>query len=150
MLMLIYNPTDNLELAALPTTTPEERTRLLSFVVCGGGPTGVEFAAELVDMMAEDVLKYVGSAHRASLNVCERVEQAYDNSLMPMMQYPKLLGSEVKVHVIQSRDHILNTYSEKISEYAESKFARNDVKLWTNARYVRIWHRSFNSKIYFE
>lgn len=49
-------------------------------------------------------------------------------------QYPKLFGAEVKVHVIQSRDHILNTYSEKISEYAESKFARNDVKLWTNAR----------------
>jgi hypothetical protein len=48
-----------LELASLPTTTPEERKRLLSFVICGGGPTGVEFAAELRDMMAEDVLKYV-------------------------------------------------------------------------------------------
>lgn len=48
-----------MELAALPTTTPEERKRLLSFVICGGGPTGVEFAAELRDMMAEDVLKYV-------------------------------------------------------------------------------------------
>lgn len=59
--------TDNLELASLPTTTPEERKKLLSFVVCGGGPTGVEFAAELADMMAEDVLKYVsfakGSVH---------------------------------------------------------------------------------------
>lgn len=52
--------TDNLELASLPTTTPDERKKLLSFVVCGGGPTGVEFAAELADMMAEDVLKYVG------------------------------------------------------------------------------------------
>lgn len=49
----------NLELASLPTTSPEERRRLLSFVICGGGPTGVEFAAELRDMMAEDVLKYV-------------------------------------------------------------------------------------------
>ncbi|RSH82305.1 hypothetical protein EHS25_006015 [Saitozyma podzolica] len=96
----------NLELAALPTTTPAERERLLSFVISGGGPTGVEFAAELVDMMAEDVLKY----------------------------YPKLLESQVQVHVIQSRDHILNTYSEKISEYAEKKFARNDVTVWTNTR----------------
>jgi NADH dehydrogenase FAD-containing subunit len=52
----------NLELASLPTTTPEERKRLLSFVVCGGGPTGVEFAAELADMMNEDVLQYVGLA----------------------------------------------------------------------------------------
>ncbi len=37
--------TDNFEAASLPTTTPEERRRLLSFVVCGGGPTGVETAA---------------------------------------------------------------------------------------------------------
>lgn len=36
---------DNFEQASLPTTTPEERKRLLSFVVCGGGPTGVETAA---------------------------------------------------------------------------------------------------------
>lgn len=37
---------DNLEIASLPTTSPEERERLLSMVVCGGGPTGVETAAE--------------------------------------------------------------------------------------------------------
>lgn len=58
---------DNLETASLPTTTPEERKRLLSFVVCGGGPTGVEFAAELADMMSEDVLNYV----RCLLKQCE-------------------------------------------------------------------------------
>jgi NADH dehydrogenase FAD-containing subunit len=52
----------NLELASLATTSPEERKRLLSFVICGGGPTGVEFAAELADMMAEDVLKYVSGS----------------------------------------------------------------------------------------
>jgi NADH dehydrogenase FAD-containing subunit len=39
--------------------TPAERERLLSFVISGGGPTGIEFAAELVDMMAEEVLRYV-------------------------------------------------------------------------------------------
>lgn len=33
----------------------EERARLLSFVVCGGGPTGVEVAAELHDMMHHDL-----------------------------------------------------------------------------------------------
>ena len=32
-------------MASLPSTTEEERKRLLSFVVCGGGPTGVETAA---------------------------------------------------------------------------------------------------------
>lgn len=50
---------DNLEEASLPTTTPEERRTLLSFVVCGGGPTGVEFAAEVADMLSEEALLYV-------------------------------------------------------------------------------------------
>lgn len=53
---------DNLEKAALPSTEEAERRRLLSFVVCGGGPTGVEFASELYDMVNEDVLDYVSSS----------------------------------------------------------------------------------------
>ncbi|CAD6893849.1 unnamed protein product [Tilletia controversa] len=101
---------DNLEIAALPTTTPEERKRLLSFVVCGGGPTGVETASEIHDMINEDVLEY----------------------------FPKLLRAEAQVHVIQSREHILNTYSEKISKYAESKFLHDDVDVITNARVKRV------------
>lgn len=51
---------DNFELACLPTTTDEERKNLLSFVVAGGGPTGVEFASELFDMLQEDLSPYVG------------------------------------------------------------------------------------------
>ena len=38
---------DSFERASLPSTSSEERKRLLSFVVCGGGPTGVEFASEV-------------------------------------------------------------------------------------------------------
>ena len=45
----------SIEHAGLPTTTPEERRRLLSFVVVGGGPTGCELAAELHDLITEDV-----------------------------------------------------------------------------------------------
>lgn len=97
---------DNFELASLPTTSPEERRRLLSFVVCGGGPTGVETAAEIYDLCQEDIINY----------------------------YPKLLREEVSIHVIQSREHILNTYSEAISRYAEQKFDRAGVELITSAR----------------
>ncbi|KAG1650550.1 hypothetical protein FOA52_009119, partial [Chlamydomonas sp. UWO 241] len=39
------------ERASLPGTTAEERKKLLSFVVVGGGPTGVEVAAEMHDMI---------------------------------------------------------------------------------------------------
>lgn len=97
---------DNFETASLPTTTPEERKRLLSFVVCGGGPTGVETAAEIYDFCQEDIVNY----------------------------YPKICREEVSIHVIQSREHILNTYSEAISKYAEEKFRRDNVDLVTSAR----------------
>lgn len=50
---------DNFEAASLPTTTPEDRKRLLSFVICGGGPTGVETAAEIYDLCQEDIMKFV-------------------------------------------------------------------------------------------
>jgi hypothetical protein len=44
-----------------PAQTPEEeRRRLLSFVICGGGPTGVEVAAEIHDMIFDDLKVGVG------------------------------------------------------------------------------------------
>ncbi|SGY90194.1 BQ5605_C039g11792 [Microbotryum silenes-dioicae] len=97
---------DNLEKACLPETEQEERERLLSFVVCGGGPTGVEFASELFDMINEDVLSFM----------------------------PKILRDQVSVHIIQSRDHILNTYAETISQFAEAKFSRDEIDTILNAR----------------
>ncbi len=36
---------------------PQERKKLLSFVIVGGGPTGVEVAAELHDLITEDLVK---------------------------------------------------------------------------------------------
>lgn len=96
----------NLEHACLPTTSDEERRRLLSFVVSGGGPTGVEFAAELFDLLNEDLGK----------------------------SFPKILRNEISVHVIQSRGHILNTYDEALSKYAEERFAHDQVEVLTNSR----------------
>jgi NADH dehydrogenase len=96
----------NLETACLPTTSDEERRRLLSFVVSGGGPTGVEFAAELYDMLNEDLC-----------NV-----------------FPRILRNEISVHVIQSRSHILNTYDATLSKYAEDHFAHDQVDVQINSR----------------
>jgi hypothetical protein len=36
-------------------TPEEERKKLLSFVICGGGPTGVEVAAEIHDFVYNDL-----------------------------------------------------------------------------------------------
>lgn len=48
---------DCFERASLPSVSEEERKRILHFVVVGGGPTGVEFAAELHDFVIEDLAK---------------------------------------------------------------------------------------------
>ncbi|KUI68389.1 External alternative NAD(P)H-ubiquinone oxidoreductase B1, mitochondrial [Cytospora mali] len=100
----------NLELACLPTTTDLERRRLLSFVISGGGPTGVEFAAELYDLLNEDLTKY----------------------------FPQLLRNEISVHLIQSRGHILNTYDEAVSKYAEERFIRDGINVLTNSRVCEV------------
>jgi len=70
---------DCFEAAAMPCRTEEQRQRLLTFVVVGGGPTGVEFAAELHDLIKDDLSRL----------------------------YPQLSGI-ASIHLIQSGDHILN------------------------------------------
>ncbi|KAG0203320.1 hypothetical protein BGX28_004377 [Mortierella sp. GBA30] len=101
---------ENFEMASLPTTTGEERRQLLSFVICGGGPTGVEFAAELYDFLNEDLVGY----------------------------FPAIPPQEVQVNIIQSAGHILNTYDLKISEMTEKKFKRENINVITNARVVKV------------
>ncbi|KAG0343575.1 hypothetical protein BG004_005205 [Podila humilis] len=101
---------ENFEKASLPTTTDEERRQLLSFVICGGGPTGVEFAAELYDFLKDDLVGY----------------------------FPAIPPEEVQVTIIQSADHILNTYDLKISEMTEAKFKRESINVVTNSRVVKI------------
>ncbi|KAF9924258.1 hypothetical protein FBU30_005731 [Linnemannia zychae] len=101
---------ENFEKASLPTTTDEERRQLLSFVICGGGPTGVEFAAELYDFLNEDLVGY----------------------------FPAIDPQEVQVSIIQSAGHILNTYDLKISEMTEAKFKRENINVFTNSRVVRV------------
>jgi NADH:ubiquinone reductase (non-electrogenic) len=47
-----------LEIAESPTLTDEDRKKMLNIVVVGGGPTGVEFSAELFDFINKDVKKH--------------------------------------------------------------------------------------------
>ncbi|KAJ2156608.1 swr1 complex component [Coemansia sp. RSA 552] len=96
----------NFERVMLPTTPDDEKRRLLTFVVCGGGPTGCEFAAELHDLLAEDLRHY----------------------------FPQSVRDMVRVVIIQSRDHILNMMDSVISEFAEHQFARSSIEVVTNSR----------------
>ena len=103
---------DLVETASIPGQTEAERKRLLHFVVVGGGPTGVEFAAELQDFLHDDVSHIYPGVKE---NAC--------------------------VTVVQSTDHILNTYDQTISQYTENQFESDSINVVTNARYYKskIW-----------
>ena len=63
---------DCFEAASYPNLTTEEKKRLLTFVIVGGGPTGVEFAGELHDFIGRDVSsKYRELAKHASVIMIE-------------------------------------------------------------------------------
>ena len=96
---------DLVETACIPGQSEAEQNRLLHFVVVGGGPTGVEFAAEVQDFLREDVSRI----------------------------YPQIL-ERVKVTLVQSSDHILNTYDQSISQYAEKQFTSDKINVIMNSR----------------
>lgn len=77
----------------------QDKKLLTSVVVVGGGPTGTEFAAELHDFLEDDVPRL----------------------------YPELKGIP-SITIVQSADHILNTFDKRISEFAEKKFARDGIR----------------------
>lgn len=95
---------DNFERAALPTLDADERKRLLHFVVVGGGPTGVEYAAELADFLEDEL-------HST---------------------YPHL-ASSAKVTLVEAGKQILNSFDAKLSAYATQTFQRRKISVLTNS-----------------
>lgn len=100
---------DLFEEAALPTMSPEDRDALLNFIIVGGGPTGVEIAADLADFVDED---------------CKRL-------------YPKL-QDQVTINLVNMEDHLLSTYSRDISEKSLEVFKAKGVKVLNGWRVTEI------------
>jgi NADH:ubiquinone reductase (non-electrogenic) len=97
------------ENASLPDLSEEAKKKLLRFVVCGGGPTGVEFAAELHDFIEQDVKK----------------------------RYKNLEGY-VEIILVEALDKILGSFAKKLSEYAMKIFRRQKIILKTNSLVTKI------------
>ncbi|KAG9122806.1 hypothetical protein FRC07_000650 [Ceratobasidium sp. 392] len=95
----------NFEKAALPTTTPTERDKLLHFAIVGGGATGVEFAAELHDLLHDD-LPALYPGHGKSL-----VEE------------------HAKITIYDVAPRILGMFDTALSEFAEKHLKREGVKI---------------------
>lgn len=88
----------NLEQANTPGLSNGERMRLLHFVVVGGGPTGVELAAEMHDFVSDDLIK----------------------------SFPSLVP-DVQITLLEATNKILNTFDEKLSRYALKIFQRQKI-----------------------
>uniref|UniRef100_A0ACD5ZFY8 Uncharacterized protein n=1 Tax=Avena sativa TaxID=4498 RepID=A0ACD5ZFY8_AVESA len=108
---------DCFEKASLPNISEEEKRKILHFVVIGGGPTGVEFTAELHDFLVEDLVK-----------------------IYPAIQ------EFVKITIIQSGEHILNTFDERIATFAETKFQRDGIEVNTGFRVTKVADDSITVK----
>ncbi|MCB0334731.1 MAG: FAD-dependent oxidoreductase [Bdellovibrionales bacterium] len=95
---------DCLEQAALPEQSDEEIRRLTNFVVIGGGPTGVEFAAELHDFLTQDLKRL----------------------------YPSV-AQFVQITLVEASPRILGSFSGELGEYATRLFRKRNIKLLTNS-----------------
>lgn len=91
------------EMAALPTTSEVMRKQLLNFAVVGGGPTGIEWSAELRDVIAEDMKKI----------------------------YPDLV-QYAKITVYDVAPTVLSMFDEKLSKYAMNHFKREGIDIKTS------------------
>ena len=91
------------EMAALPTTSDKMRKQLLNFAVIGGGPTGIEFSAELHDVIEEDMKRI----------------------------YPDLVKF-AKITVYDVAPTVLSMFDEKLSKYAMDHFKREGIDIKTN------------------
>lgn len=89
---------DCFELASLPSLSVARKREILHFVIVGGGPTGVELAAEIDELVNGHLVRI----------------------------YPHLEGM-VGVSVYDVADRMLGQFGERLSEYAMERFRRRGV-----------------------
>lgn len=92
------------ERASKPTTTREQREHVLSMVIVGGGPTSIEFAAELHDWLMEDAAK----------------------------MFPELLD-QVQITLVEATNRILTQFSRELADYTLRIFRKRKIKILTNS-----------------
>ncbi|VEU20791.1 DEKNAAC101752 [Brettanomyces naardenensis] len=96
---------NSIEAARLLPKDSSERKRLMNFVVCGGGPTGVELAAEIQDYIDQDLCKFIPGIEK-----------------------------EMKVTLIEALPNVLASFHPRLIEYTKSIFKEQGLDLLANTR----------------
>ncbi len=100
---------DCFEEACHPGVGQDLRRKLLHFVVVGGGPTGVEFAAEMHDFLVEDL----------------------DRAFHPLM-------NDCRITVLEATGNILSTFDAALGSYTMKHFGRQRIEVRTGSKVVKV------------
>ena len=94
---------ETLEMAAA-ATDEDERMRLLTFCIVGGGPTGVEYAGALGELAR----------------------------LVLPREYPELSATGLRILLLEGGDRLLTMFVPRLSEYARRELEHRGVDVRTN------------------
>jgi NADH dehydrogenase len=94
---------DCLERAAA-ATDPDERERLLTFCIVGGGPTGVEYAGALAELAR----------------------------LVLPREYPEIRPHEFRIVLLEGGDRVLPMFKRRLAAYGQRELERRGVDVRTN------------------
>ena len=95
---------------ALCETDPERRQQMLTFAIVGGGPTGVEFAGALAELIRGPLVK----------------------------DYPALDPREMHVLLLEAADRLLAPFPERLGTYAVKRLQKMGVEIHLQAMVSQI------------
>lgn len=98
------------ERASNPNTPLAQRAQLLHFVIVGAGPTGIEAAAEIHDLIESDLRRL----------------------------YPHDVYRDVSITVLEAGDTVLSGFDESLQRYTRRKFSRTNVRIHTRTKVVEV------------
>ncbi len=81
------------------SNNPEEKRKLLTFIIAGGGPTGVEFAGAFSELVK-------GPIHK---------------------DFPNILFEDIKIILVEAASKLLSGYSKSTSDYVVSRLSKKGV-----------------------
>jgi NADH:ubiquinone reductase (non-electrogenic) len=108
---------DCVETAKFKDQSPEEIDRLLHMVVVGGGPTGVEFAAELQDFFEQDIKKLIPD-----------------------------IADRFRVTLIEALPNVLPSFSKHLIEYTESTFKEEKIDIKTKTMVKKVTDKTVEAE----